>query len=299
MKKISSKRKNKKSKSIKKSRRKSIKRSKVIRKNKRSRYFQMVTPPVSRKNSGELEEKEDGEITWEEKTLGEIFQENIYKEKSTAELLKLLETFYLNKKDIYTINTFIYELLSRDGITFRKLYDKSPRILSYFRNRKRSNNRKYFSLYTIFIPKEFRVEFEQMDYPNDYIQNQLNTLTIKQLGILLATILNTEQFKFRLNMIDEIADELKRRGVVLWKIMSILKGENTIEILETLDIFIPPFCHNDECSICSLPFNVKESVRYSCNHCFHKNCIKKWLSLRKKNCPICAKPIYKQSGYYF
>jgi len=237
----------------------------------------MDTPPISRKNSGELEEKEAGEITWEEKKLDEIYQENIYKEKSTAELEKLwAESVFKNKKDI---NTFINEILSRDGITFKKLFNtpsiSARRILREFMIRKRSNNRKYFSLYTIFIPKEFRVEFEQMDYPNHSIQ--LNTLTINQLGILLATILNTEHLKFRLDMIEEIADELKRRGVVIWKIMSILKGEHTIEDLRTLDnIPIPPFCYNDECSFCSLPFDVKQSVHLSCNHCFHKNCIENW-----------------------
>ena len=69
-------------------------------------------------------------------------------------------------------------------------------------------------------------------------------------------------------------------------------------ILETYDItfnnlytqtFSDNFPHNDKCSICLEEFvfdddNVVETT--NCNHCFHEECIKRWLRIRT-TCPNC------------
>ena len=45
-----------------------------------------------------------------------------------------------------------------------------------------------------------------------------------------------------------------------------------------------------ECSICLKIINEYELYKTTCNHVFHKDCIHKWLAI-KKNCPYCRNNI--------
>lgn len=45
---------------------------------------------------------------------------------------------------------------------------------------------------------------------------------------------------------------------------------------------------NEQCHICLDDFNVKESItQLQCNHYYHKECIKEWLTKQSSKCPIC------------
>jgi len=44
---------------------------------------------------------------------------------------------------------------------------------------------------------------------------------------------------------------------------------------------------NIECSICLECINNSDNIyKLNCDHCFHRNCIKKWLN-KKSSCPLC------------
>ena len=59
-----------------------------------------------------------------------------------------------------------------------------------------------------------------------------------------------------------------------------------IEIINTLENITINFI-NKECSIC-LEDIKKNDINLSCNHIFHKECLKEWFKI-KTTCPICRK----------
>ena len=46
----------------------------------------------------------------------------------------------------------------------------------------------------------------------------------------------------------------------------------------------------EECPICCCSMNNNNVHKTSCNHCFHKDCLNKWLE-NNDNCPICRKQL--------
>lgn len=49
---------------------------------------------------------------------------------------------------------------------------------------------------------------------------------------------------------------------------------------------------NKECNICMDEYKLNDNiVKLSCNHIFHKDCIKNWLCNERVTCPICRKDI--------
>ena len=47
-----------------------------------------------------------------------------------------------------------------------------------------------------------------------------------------------------------------------------------------------------ECNICMDTYKLDEIIiKLSCNHLFHKNCIKDWLCKEKISCPVCRKDV--------
>tara|TARA_B100001758_G_C18296828_1_gene550085 strand:- start:485 stop:892 length:408 start_codon:yes stop_codon:yes gene_type:complete len=47
---------------------------------------------------------------------------------------------------------------------------------------------------------------------------------------------------------------------------------------------------DNTCCICLAPYKTGEGKRtLGCEHSFHKKCIDKWLTVSKKECPICRK----------
>jgi hypothetical protein len=43
------------------------------------------------------------------------------------------------------------------------------------------------------------------------------------------------------------------------------------------------------CCICLNKYKYDENIKvFSCNHCYHKECINKWL-IKNRHCPICRK----------
>ena len=45
-----------------------------------------------------------------------------------------------------------------------------------------------------------------------------------------------------------------------------------------------------ECSICIAPHARRGSVKLACGHCFHAQCIARWLG-RARTCPVCRGPV--------
>jgi hypothetical protein len=45
-----------------------------------------------------------------------------------------------------------------------------------------------------------------------------------------------------------------------------------------------------ECSICIAPHARSGSVKLACGHCFHAQCIARWLG-RARTCPVCRGPV--------
>jgi len=41
------------------------------------------------------------------------------------------------------------------------------------------------------------------------------------------------------------------------------------------------------CAICLDTQNRDDSITFNCTHTYHKECIKQWISIKKKSCPIC------------
>ena len=47
-----------------------------------------------------------------------------------------------------------------------------------------------------------------------------------------------------------------------------------------------------DCSICLETYKETDKlVQLNCNHIFHKDCIKTWVSLPSNNCPLCRLPL--------
>ena len=48
----------------------------------------------------------------------------------------------------------------------------------------------------------------------------------------------------------------------------------------------------EDCSICLEPYQENDKiVQLTCNHIFHKNCIREWLQNKQNNCPLCRLPV--------
>jgi hypothetical protein len=46
-----------------------------------------------------------------------------------------------------------------------------------------------------------------------------------------------------------------------------------------------------ECSICLESYQERDKiVQLTCNHIFHKDCIREWLQNKQNNCPLCRLP---------
>jgi hypothetical protein len=45
------------------------------------------------------------------------------------------------------------------------------------------------------------------------------------------------------------------------------------------------------CSICLEPIRMN-GIKTSCNHQYHKNCIKKWINLNHRSCPLCREDLF-------
>ena len=44
----------------------------------------------------------------------------------------------------------------------------------------------------------------------------------------------------------------------------------------------------EECPICILPLDSEPKfIKTPCNHCFHKDCLVKWVIEKDNKCPIC------------
>ena len=67
--------------------------------------------------------------------------------------------------------------------------------------------------------------------------------------------------------------------------------------INDLDIKLYKDCSNNvskNCVICLLDFEDNDEITLlKCSHCFHKNCIFKWLKNNSNQCPICRKEIAK------
>jgi len=48
----------------------------------------------------------------------------------------------------------------------------------------------------------------------------------------------------------------------------------------------------EECSICLELYQENDRiVQLTCNHIFHKDCIREWLQNKQNNCPLCRLPV--------
>ena len=48
----------------------------------------------------------------------------------------------------------------------------------------------------------------------------------------------------------------------------------------------------EECSICLESYQERDKiVQLTCNHIFHKDCIREWLQIKQNNCPLCRLPV--------
>ena len=67
-----------------------------------------------------------------------------------------------------------------------------------------------------------------------------------------------------------------------------LHGLTESEIGRAMDPVV--FTDAAECSICIAPHARRGSVKLACGHCFHAQCIARWLG-RARTCPVCRGPV--------
>jgi hypothetical protein len=70
--------------------------------------------------------------------------------------------------------------------------------------------------------------------------------------------------------------------------LSGLHGLSESEIGRATDPVV--FTDAAECSICIAPHASRGSVKLACGHCFHAQCIARWLG-RARTCPVCRGPV--------
>lgn len=80
---------------------------------------------------------------------------------------------------------------------------------------------------------------------------------------------------------------LIEKGMPNYQSPPISPENHQLKQLNQEDVVYNYFYTPDQCSIC-LNMISQEKKRLSCNHCFHNNCILKWLE-RDNRCPICRK----------
>ena len=80
---------------------------------------------------------------------------------------------------------------------------------------------------------------------------------------------------------------LIEKGMPNYQSPPISPENHQLKQLNQEDVVYNYFYTPDQCSIC-LNMISQEKKRLNCNHCFHNNCILKWLE-RDNRCPICRK----------
>jgi hypothetical protein len=87
---------------------------------------------------------------------------------------------------------------------------------------------------------------------------------------------------------------LVEKGMPNYKSPPISPENHQLKQLNQEDVVYNYFYTPDQCAIC-LNMISQEKKRLNCNHCFHNNCILKWLE-RDNRCPICRKiePLQQQ-----
>jgi hypothetical protein len=67
-------------------------------------------------------------------------------------------------------------------------------------------------------------------------------------------------------------------------------SETEFSELETIEYDIDKYKDQKSCSICIETYNQDDGlIKLKCNHIFHNDCIKPWLTSKSTKCPVCRR----------
>lgn len=137
--------------------------------------------------------------------------------------------------------------------------------------------------------------FDNIDQVNDFLlefyQNfgiDINIETIRNINLENQDqVLNVDNYLNEINNFFDIMDQLLAdyNDEDLEDVVITLKDDKKITKIKKLSD------DDEKCSVCLEKINKDEDIwKLPCNHFYHQDCIKKWLTEYNYKCPICREP---------
>jgi hypothetical protein len=132
------------------------------------------------------------------------------------------------------------------------------------------------------LTQQSQQQQRQQSQQRQQFQHQYPFLTFTQNNFLSNFESMIDQYTSLFNEINEEYENMEDVKVTV--------PENVFETFETIVLTNDNFDNYKEksCNICIEEFKLNDTLtNLKCNHFFHKNCIKTWLTKQSKKCPIC------------